>query len=147
MEKTYAEEDTTAIAQEVLSWLSPSETGATVLALQGDLGAGKTTLTKTIAKLLEVQETVVSPTFVIAKFYEPLRNAQGLRPFERIAHLDAYRIESIDELIPLGWEKIIQEPHTLVIVEWPERIAEALPVQTQYFAISHDGEQRTIKKL
>ncbi|HTH93110.1 MAG TPA: tRNA (adenosine(37)-N6)-threonylcarbamoyltransferase complex ATPase subunit type 1 TsaE [Candidatus Paceibacterota bacterium] len=142
MEKGYTEDQIETIAEEVLQVLTPSDTGATVLALQGDLGAGKTTLTKALSKKLGVAETVISPTFVIAKFYDPVDS-----PFDQLVHIDAYRIESNDELKPLGWENILAQPKTLVIVEWPERIREALPSDRYHFFISHDGDQRTIKKM
>ncbi len=142
MERTYQESEIPEIAQEILSLLVPSEREATVLALQGDLGAGKTTVTKSLAALLGVQETVVSPTFVIAKFYEPTKGK-----FENLVHVDAYRIESLDELGPLGWEQILKRPKTLVIIEWPEKIEDALPDNKHHFLITHTGDQRTIKKL
>ena len=142
MEQTYAEDQVSDIAQKLLACAAPSNTGATVLTLQGDLGAGKTTLTKAVAKELGITETVVSPTFVIAKFYE--LSGEG---FKSVVHVDAYRIESLDELKPLGWEMIIQQPNTLVIVEWPERIREALPHGAKEFVISHQGDKRTIKQV
>ncbi len=139
--QTYTEDQIDQIAGTILQGLEASDQHATVLALQGDLGAGKTTLTKALAKQLGIQETVISPTFVIAKFYEPAHT------FERLAHLDAYRIEDTNELVPLGWEQLVQQPKTLVIVEWPERIADALPDHVQTFAISHEDDKRTIKKI
>ncbi|MDB5254887.1 MAG: hypothetical protein JWL92_263 [Candidatus Nomurabacteria bacterium] len=142
MERTYQESEIPEIAEEILSSLIPSGHGATVLALQGDLGAGKTTITKSLATLLGVQETVVSPTFVIAKYYQ---TSNAL--FETMVHVDAYRIESLDELGPLNWERLLQQPKTLVIVEWPEKIEGALPSNIQHFLITHNGDQRTIKKL
>jgi tRNA threonylcarbamoyladenosine biosynthesis protein TsaE len=142
MERTYQESDIPEIAQQMLATLAPSEHGATIVALEGNLGAGKTTVTKSIAALLGVQETVVSPTFVIAKFYPTVHDT-----FETLVHVDAYRIESLDELGPLGWEKLLQQPKTLIIVEWPEKIAGALPDNTHHFIITHSGDQRTIKQL
>ncbi len=142
MERNYVEAEIEEIAQEVLGLLAASDSKATVLALEGDLGAGKTTLTKTLARALGVTETVVSPTFVIAKFYQPTK--QG---FEHLVHIDAYRIEDLNELGPIGWEEILQQPKTLVIVEWPEKIAGALPAQKQHLLITHNGDQRTIKKI
>jgi tRNA threonylcarbamoyladenosine biosynthesis protein TsaE len=142
MEQTYTESETPTIARRILSLISPDQTGATVVALQGDLGAGKTTLTKTLANELGVQETVVSPTFVIAKFYETSGQS-----FQHLVHIDAYRIESTEELQPLGWNELLNHPNTLVVVEWPEHIQSALPKNMHHFSISHDGEQRTIRKI
>jgi len=139
MNEDYTEEKLPYIADTILGLLESVPTSATVLALEGDLGAGKTTLTKTIAELLGVQETVVSPTFVIAKFYTPTK---GL--FTRLVHIDAYRIESLDELGPLGFEQLLEQPNTLIIVEWPERIKEVLPDITYWFSITHTEQGRHI---
>jgi tRNA threonylcarbamoyladenosine biosynthesis protein TsaE len=142
MERTYTESDIAEIAQQIVGELPVFEDQATVLALQGDLGAGKTTLTKALAQLLGVQEAVASPTFVIAKFYPA--SSYG---FESMVHVDAYRIESEDELAPLGWSRLLQQPKTLLIVEWPEKISQSLPDYKQHFIIEHVGEERHIKKL
>lgn len=130
------------IAGEIAGLLKASGAGATVLALQGDLGAGKTTLTKALAQKLGVTETVVSPTFVIAKFYPATE-----QDFETVVHMDAYRIESLDELAPLGWKALLQRPNTLIVIEWPEKIARGLPAERLHFAISHEGNQRRITRV
>jgi len=141
MHKTYTESDTQTIAQEIIAAITASDGRATIVALQGDLGAGKTTLTKALAEQLGVKETVVSPTFVIAKFYETTHP-----DFDVLAHMDAYRIESLDELGPLGWDMLLQQPRTLLIVEWPEKITGALPADMHHFTITHDGDKRIIKQ-
>lgn len=139
MNEDYTEENLPYIADTILSSLDSQSVGATVLALEGDLGAGKTTLTKTIAQLLGVQETVVSPTFVIAKFYTPTK---GL--FTHLVHIDAYRIESLGELGPLGFEQLLEQSNTLIIIEWPERVKEVLPSSTRWLNISHTDQGRHI---
>ncbi len=135
----YSKEDTHRVAENLLSLLSPSKDNATVVGLIGDLGAGKTTLTQSIAKILGIQEDVQSPTFVIAKFYNTTHPL-----FQRLVHVDAYRIESLGELEPLGWENILSSPDTLLIVEWADRIQDALPKDTHYSTITHEGEFRSI---
>ena len=116
LEETYAE------AQKFLSILTPRPTGATIVALQGDLGAGKTAFTQGIARALGVGETVTSPTFVLEKVYRLEGHA-----FQRLVHIDAYRLEGVDELRQLGWDELVQDSGTLICVEWAERIKEALP--------------------
>jgi tRNA threonylcarbamoyladenosine biosynthesis protein TsaE len=145
--REYTEDQADLIAQYLLEQIVPSPERATILALQGDLGAGKTTLTKALAKQLGIQETVISPTFVIAKFYRPFDYAQGKSPFSQLVHIDAYRIESLDELGPLDWQKIIQQPNTLIVIEWPERIAAMIPSDAQQFVITHEGDRRKIEKI
>lgn len=96
---------------------------ATVVGLKGDLGAGKTTFVQSVARVLGVSETVPSPTFVIARFYPIVQNSA----FTRLVHVDAYRIESEDELRPLGWSTILSDPKNLVFVEWPEKLLSQYP--------------------
>lgn len=109
----------------VLSELSEMATGehATILALSGELGAGKTAFTKLLAEALGVTESVPSPTFVIAKFYD----VEGHPRFKRLIHADMYRVDSIDELRPLGWEALLSDAGNLLVIEWPERIKGAIP--------------------
>jgi tRNA threonylcarbamoyladenosine biosynthesis protein TsaE len=102
--------------------------GATVLGLSGELGAGKTTFVQALARVLGVTESVTSPTFVIARFY-PLPTSSL---FTRLVHVDAYRIESLSELDPIGMDDIFRDPNNLVVVEWPEKIAPRLPLSVQY---------------
>lgn len=140
MKRLFNEDAVKRIAAEVLQEVPKKNDKATILALRGDLGAGKTTLTKAIAKELGITETVVSPTFVIAKFYETTNS-----DFAQLVHIDAYRIDSTDELQPLGWERILSMPNTLVIVEWPERIEGALPKDRHEYLITHEDGARAIE--
>ena len=99
--------------------------GAVVIALSGDLGAGKTTLVQTLARRLGVTDTVTSPTFVVMKQYETTDGS-----FTSLIHIDAYRIEDVDEMRPLGFTSLLAEPGTLVCIEWAERIGDLLPLHT-----------------
>ena len=95
---------------------------ATVVALSGDLGAGKTTFTQALAHALGVTDDITSPTFVIQKRY-PLEG----QVFSQLVHVDAYRLERADELRALDWDELLRDPTTLIVVEWPEHVAGALP--------------------
>jgi len=97
---------------------------ATVLALYGDLGSGKTTFTKSFISAFGVKQTVTSPTFVIEKIYK-LPN--GNKNFKNIIHIDAYRLNSGEEMKDLGWDKISNDPKNIILIEWPEKIADILP--------------------
>ena len=114
-------EDTHKIAQDFIYALEPRDK-ATVVALQGDLGAGKTTFTQEVGKVLGVVENMHSPTFVIEKIYQI-----DFKNFKRLIHIDAYRLEKDSELLHLGWEKITQEPENLILIEWPENVAGVIP--------------------
>ena len=97
-------------------------THALVVGLSGELGAGKTAFVKAAAHALGVEDTVTSPTFVIEKIYK-LKNT----PFAHLIHIDAYRLESADELRALGWDDITRDSGNIVFLEWPERVKEVLP--------------------
>lgn len=114
---------------------------AFVVALSGDLGAGKTTFVQQLAKELGIAETVNSPTFTIIKTY-PAANNQS---FKQLVHMDAYRIEELDELRPLRLEEVFRAGETLVCIEWAEKINAVLPKGTIYLDFKNKtGETREI---
>lgn len=120
----------------------PQQTGvATVVVLSGDLGAGKTTFVQAVAKALGVEEAVTSPTFVIEKIYQ-LKGQQ----FERLVHIDAYRLERAEELEKLGFRELLNDPGNLILLEWPERVPELIPDHAIRirFDIAGDGRIITI---
>jgi tRNA threonylcarbamoyladenosine biosynthesis protein TsaE len=97
--------------------------GAVVLALHGDLGAGKTTFVQALGQALGVSEQITSPTFTIMKSYETSDVV-----FQNLIHMDAYRIDDISELGPLRFTEILTTPNTIFCIEWAEKIASTLPV-------------------
>jgi len=105
---------------------------AAVVALSGDLGAGKTTFTKFFAKHLGIREKVSSPTFVILKKY-PLKK----RKYKYFYHVDAYRLKNEKELLHLGWEEIINNKEHLIFIEWPENVSKVIPRGAKKIKISH----------
>ncbi|MBI4098599.1 MAG: tRNA (adenosine(37)-N6)-threonylcarbamoyltransferase complex ATPase subunit type 1 TsaE [Candidatus Magasanikbacteria bacterium] len=106
--------------------------GGDVVLLHGELGAGKTTFAKGIAKGLGVKETVTSPTFALMGVYpipddEIPRLASLARDdttgaAHQLCHIDTYRLKNADELRAIGVEDYIGDPHTITIIEWPEKI-------------------------
>ncbi len=92
---------------------------AVFVSLSGNLGAGKTTFTKEIAQILQVEESVTSPTFVIQKTYVT-KNSE----IKRIVHMDAYRLEADKELEALQFKKTVEQMNTMVLLEWPEKVPE-----------------------
>jgi len=111
-----------AIATEVLSSCT-SKDSAQAIGLSGDLGAGKTAFTKELAKLLGIEESITSPTFVIMKSYTIPQHAF----LKTLVHIDAYRIESDDEMRVLKFPELMSDPTNLICIEWPERIQSILP--------------------
>ena len=102
-----------------------------ILALTGDLGAGKTTLTKSIAAGLGISEMITSPTFTIVKEYH-----SGRLP---LYHFDVYRIGDIDEMYELGYEEYFFGSG-LCVVEWADLIEELIPEEAMWISIAH-GER------
>lgn len=97
-------------------------TGGDVVALYGELGAGKTTLVQGIAKGLGITKRITSPTFIIVRTYR-LQNHDA----NFFYHIDLYRLESERELQGLGIEEIISDPKNIVAIEWAEKMFGLLP--------------------
>ena len=121
--------------------LSPNPSTATLVTLSGELGAGKTAFVKAVAAHLGVEDTVTSPTFVLEKIYI-LPDGHA---FERLVHIDAYRLEKGSEVAALGFDELMRDSGNLVLLEWPEKIADVLPEPSQHlsFILRADGS-RTI---
>lgn len=92
-----------------------------VVSLVGPLGAGKTTLTKGMAKGLLITEVVVSPSYMIAREY------QGRL---RMHHIDAYRVSTLEELAEVGLDDYLPPESGVSIVEWPDRIVGLVDIST-----------------
>lgn len=109
-----------------------------VICLEGDLGAGKTTLVKAVAAAAGIDPAeVTSPTFSLIQIHEaPTADLQ-------LIHADMYRLNDPDELRELGWEELLEPTagqRRWVFVEWPQRIAVALPEERLAIAIAITGE-------
>lgn len=113
--------------------------GGEVVTLNGDLGAGKTTLTKSIARGLGIEEHITSPTFTIVNEYEGRL---------KLYHFDVYRLESPDEMYDLGYEEYFYSDGVSV-VEWAEIVYQTLPEEKLeiYIYRGEGDEQRTIKLM
>lgn len=120
--------------------LTPKAAAATLLTLSGELGAGKTSFTQALARAYGIEEHVTSPTFVLEKIYT-LANA----PFARLVHIDAYRLNGGSELAPLEFDDLMGDPTVLVVLEWPEKVADGLPAADVAVTLAvRDDETRTI---
>jgi len=103
------------LAKKIAKKLKP---GVTV-AFYGDLGSGKTTLIKFIAKALGVKDEITSPTFVIQKNYK--------LPKGKLIHIDCYRLENKEDAIELGFLDFLADKNRIKLIEWAEKIEEILP--------------------
>ena len=101
-----------------------------VVLLQGDLGAGKTTLVRGVAEALGINEKVTSPTFNIMKLY-----LKGTKP---LVHIDAYRLE--DHNVDIGLDEFIGVERGLTFIEWPDYIKDLIPVNHITITIKNIGD-------
>ncbi|CEK32216.1 P-loop ATPases [[Clostridium] sordellii] len=117
------EEQTKDIGYKLGQLLTPKS----VICLIGDLGAGKTTMTQSLAKALEVDDYITSPTFTIVNEYE------GRIP---LYHFDVYRIGSSDEMYDIGFDEYI-DGDGVCIIEWANLIEDILPNEYLYIEMNY----------
>lgn len=110
---------------------------AQILALSGDLGAGKTTFTQGFIKALGVKHHVTSPTFMLVRRYE-LRGAR----FSDVYHFDMYRIHRPNDVLALDFKKITGNPENIVLIEWPERTGKFLPKNSVKINFQHGKNEK-----
>lgn len=120
----------------------PTGKKAFVLALEGDLGGGKTTFSQGLAKGLGIKERVLSPTFVLMKRFSIKNKKSG---FKNFYHFDCYRIRNHKDLSFLDFKKIISDPSNIVAVEWAERVKKALPSST--LGLRFEFVNKTTRKI
>jgi tRNA threonylcarbamoyladenosine biosynthesis protein TsaE len=121
-----SEQETEMLALQIADQLKSAD----VLTLEGDLGAGKTTFTQSVAKGLGITRNVNSPTFTILKQYEGRLS---------LNHLDVYRLEGTDE--DLGWDELFYGD-SVSIIEWAHLIEEDLPPERLAIHIKRLGEDK-----
>lgn len=112
-----------------------------VLALVGDLGAGKTTFVQGLAKGLGIKERITSPTFILVRSYQAQKKG-----ISNLYHVDLYRLEKnvSEEIENLGLPEVWADKNNLVVVEWAERARETLPKGTVWITFANRGEGRKI---
>ena len=124
--ETHSEAETEALGERLAKCL---RAGA-VVALYGDLGAGKTAFVRGMARGLDIRESVTSPTFTIVNEYpgDPA-----------LFHFDMYRLKNAEELYGIGWEDYLDR-NGICVTEWSERIEEALPEDAVRVTIQRLGD-------
>jgi tRNA threonylcarbamoyladenosine biosynthesis protein TsaE len=120
------------VDREVLPLCVPGA-GARVFALVGDLGAGKTTFSKTLLKSLGVGMHVQSPTFSIINSYDI-----SYRGFAKVFHVDVYRIEDTKELEVLHFADTLADPKNVVVIEWADTVRQMIPQDATWITFEHD---------
>lgn len=125
--ETTSPEETLVLGKRLAAYLQPGD----IVALYGDLGAGKTHLVKGICAALGVPAaSVTSPTFTLVNEYAGVRFP--------IYHFDAYRIERVEEFFELGYEEYFFGDG-VCLLEWPERVEPLLPDETLRLRLTHEG--------
>lgn len=109
---------------------------ARVVGFVGDLGAGKTTFIQGFLRALGVRSRVISPTFLILKPY-----AVSKQTYNRVYHIDAYRLHFQNELLALGFKDIINNPCNIVLVEWADKVKKLLPRNTLWLHFEHGAKE------
>jgi tRNA threonylcarbamoyladenosine biosynthesis protein TsaE len=128
---TYSAEETMNLGQKFVALAKPGST----FCLTGDLGAGKTTLVRGIARALNIKSVVQSPTFNIMKVY-----FDGDRP---LIHIDAYRLADVNT--DIGLDEYIGYETGITVIEWPEFIKDLIPENAIEVNIKHaEGDTRNI---
>lgn len=111
-----SEEETKKIATKLAKQVSHG-----VIALTGELGAGKTVFVQGFAKGLGIKEKIISPTFVL------IRQHQIPKLNKTLFHIDLCRLENLKDLKQLGLEEILFNPNNIVLIEWAEKLEKLLP--------------------
>jgi tRNA threonylcarbamoyladenosine biosynthesis protein TsaE len=133
---TSSESETIALGQRIAEDLKPGD----IVALHGELGAGKTRLVVGIALALGIDRTLVnSPTYVLVNEY-PTGSAGAERGVEALIHIDAYRLERPTDLEALGLDDSLLAT-SITVIEWPGRLASGLPAVSLDVRIGISGEE------
>jgi tRNA threonylcarbamoyladenosine biosynthesis protein TsaE len=135
MKKNYTLEQLPEIAKEVIS-----QSKHKVILFYGEMGAGKTTLIKQIAKELGVLDNVSSPTFSLVNEYFSATN-------DKVYHFDFYRINKEEEAMDMGIEEYLYSNYWC-LVEWPNKVENLLPLKSVTLNITvNNNQQRTIELI
>lgn len=117
--KNISEKDLRAVAtkvKEVIDDFFSKNKRSCIVFLNGGLGAGKTTFTKSLGKIIGLNEEIISPTFILRKDYE------------NMIHVDGYRFESEEEGKSIALEKELDDVGKIILIEWPEKFVKALNI-------------------
>lgn len=135
--------ETQKIAADLAGKVIKVKRGA-VIALEGELGAGKTTFIQGFSKALGIKSKIKSPTFVLMKKYEIETKDKG-QETKFLYHLDCYRIRDEKDLKIFELKEIFEESHNIVLVEWAERIKRIFP--KKHIIVHIDHISKNVRKI
>lgn len=131
---SHSEKETKLFAQNLAK-----EVTSGVIALTGQLGAGKTTFVQGFAKGLGIKEKIISPTFVLIRQHQ-IPNTNKI-----LYHIDLYRLESKKDFQQLGLGDLLSDLNNLVVIEWAEKVKGLLPKTARWICLNSKGkDQREI---
>jgi tRNA threonylcarbamoyladenosine biosynthesis protein TsaE len=131
--RTRTPEETVALGEKIGRLLKPGD----IIAMTGTLAAGKTTITKGIAKSLGIEDCITSPTFCLISEY----SGKDMPLY----HMDVYRLEGAEDFVNLGVDDMLYGDG-VCIIEWSEKVKSELPSKTIWMTITpSDGGERTIR--
>lgn len=135
---TNSEKETKLLAEKLAQRIQQQVHHNNVVALTGELGAGKTTFVQGFTKGLGIKDKIISPTFVL------IRQHQIPSSKKTLFHIDLYRLDNMGDLKELGLQEILQNPNNIVLIEWAEKIKD-LPKNTKKITIEKlEGNKRLI---
>lgn len=124
--------------------------GGEIVCLEGELGTGKTTLIKGIAKGLGIKRHITSPTFVLMKIYKTNPHESVHKYHESrirtLCHVDVYRINQPQELVDIGILEYLASPRVVTVIEWAEKVKKILPNDTIWIKMGH-GERENEREI
>ena len=132
--KTKSAEETKKVAADLARKIikAKPQRQACVIALEGELGAGKTTFIQGFAKALKIKQKITSPTFVLIKSYK-----LPAITYKLLYHIDAFRLKDWHDLVSLGIKEIFANPQNIILIEWAERVKSILPKKRINIHIDH----------
>ena len=144
---TRSDADTKKLAREIGQELK----GGQILALAGELGAGKTTFTQGLAEYFEIKNIITSPTFVIieenvikeqkAKIRNSKQSQNSKFKIQNFIHIDCYRLNNPDELLELGFNEYLVRKDVVVVIEWADKVKKILPPETRWITFEHGNNE------
>lgn len=142
--------ETKAFARRTIQKLIASGHRPLIIALSGELGSGKTTFMRGLARALGIRAKLQSPTFVLAKWYR-LARAEKISSYRRLIHVDAYRLDSVVDARHIGLDTAFGDADAIVVIEWADRILRLIP-KTAIWVGFHHGHKPSeriieVKKL
>lgn len=157
--RSYFSEETKKLGESLARKIlkrSPRRSGATVFALRGDLGSGKTTFIQGFLRGLGLRRGGASPTFILMRRHAlpslptPPKHPLGLRrldakasagrrheQFKNVYHVDAYRVKKAGELLELDFGEILADARNVVLIEWAEKVKKILPKNVTWIKFRH----------